>query len=54
MAALSTDGATTVVEVDTNDDADIFAGKAPIPGDPRKMGQVIHAVLSDRSKTATR
>jgi hypothetical protein len=51
MSVLSSDGTTILVEAGTADDADVFAGKAPIPGDPKKMGQVIHAVLSDRSKT---
>lgn len=53
MAVLSTDRAVVTIETaDAPDDADVFAGKAPIPGDPKKMGQVIHAVLSDRSNAA--
>jgi len=52
MTVLSSDDGAVIVE--DRDDADVYAGAAPIPGDPRKMGEVIHAVLSDRSKTVQR
>lgn len=32
------------------DDSDVFAGRAPIPGDPRVMGQVIHDELARRNE----
>jgi hypothetical protein len=54
MIVWTSDSASAVGVVDAVDDADVFAGAAPIPGDPKEMGRVIHAVLSDRNKTAAR
>jgi hypothetical protein len=46
MTVVNSDGTIAV------DDADVFAGAAPIAGDPQLMGQLIHDVLSDPSRTA--
>jgi hypothetical protein len=51
MTVVNSDGTMAVSDVD---DADVFAGAAPIPGDPMLMGQLIQDVLSDPGRTAAR
>jgi hypothetical protein len=51
MTAANSDGATAGSDANYIGD-DLFAGEAPIPGDPKLMGQLIYDVLSDPGDTA--
>ncbi len=52
MMVLRSDSTNGVGDVNATDDSDVFVGTAPIPGDPKIMGQLIYDVLSDRSRSA--
>jgi hypothetical protein len=51
MTAANSDDTVAVSDTNYVDDSDVFAGKAPIPGDPQLMGQYIYNVLSERGST---